>query len=252
MRPLDKGSCPQIDGKEIVVNNYAEWRRYLIERIGYYCAFCNIPLSHSLNVEHVIPKVAREGEQQGEMLKWENMLLACGPCNNKKSNRPVRQDELYLPEANNTLLAFKVVESQDNPDAAIVGPTDTLNDAQKKRARNTIELLGLNQIDRRNDIVDIRWKRRKAALLMARTTYDLYLDIKESLPGSLEKAATHIAKSAAEIGFFSVWFDTFRDEDIVIEKLKDNSIIPGTAQGCFSNNSNKLLPRNPKNENDPI
>ncbi|HWV70419.1 MAG TPA: HNH endonuclease [Pseudosphingobacterium sp.] len=113
MRPIDKGSRPQLAGKNLEVKSYAEWRKHLIDRIGYYCSYCNIPLSHSLNIEHVVPKVPRDGENAGDYLQWENVLLACGPCNNKKGNNPIKPDQLYLPENNNTFISFQTAQHPD-------------------------------------------------------------------------------------------------------------------------------------------
>ncbi|MBK1439827.1 HNH endonuclease [Parapedobacter sp. ISTM3] len=252
MRPLDKGKTPTNDNNEVKVNEYAEWRAHLISRIGYYCVYCNIPLSHSLNVEHVVPKVPQMGQAAGEYLAWENMLLSCGPCNSAKGNKPVDTDNLYLPEYNNTLLAFDVEVHPDNPNAARTVPKNGLNYLQRQRAENTINLLGLDQIDNRARVVDIRWKKRKAAILLAETAYSLYSQLKETAPNNLPKAAEYIARTAAESGFFGVWFKIFGLEPLVMERLLDTDIIPGTATECFHPDTYELKPRNPKNKEDQI
>ncbi len=252
MRPLDKGKIPQVDGQDVQVNEYGEWRKYLIERIGYYCAYCNIPLSHSLNVEHVVAKTPRQGNEAGNYLAWENMLLACGPCNNAKGNLPVDNETLYLPEQNNTLIPFDVQEHPENPNAAIILPNKRLNDTQNRKAQKTIRLLGLDRIDLRDKVVDIRWKKRKAALLLAETSYDLYSKIKKALPGEIENAAKHIARTAAETGFFLIWFKTFKNEPSVIKRLFDVEYIPGTAIECFEGPDYDLTNRNPNNRKDPV
>lgn len=252
MRPIDKGNTPTTDGKEIVVDDYGDWRTHLIERIGYYCVYCNIPLSHNLNVEHVVPKVPADGQKAGDYLKWENMLLACGPCNRAKSNKPTDFDTLYLPEYNNTLLAFEIEEHPANPKAAKVIPHHNLNNSQRQRAINTIEMLDLDVIDNRAKVVDIRWRRRNGAKLAEEAAFSLYEDIKESNPSAVPKASEYIAKSAAEIGFFGIWFSIFKDEPPVLERLSDETIIPGMAKDCFSPETFELLPRNPEKEADPI
>ncbi len=62
MRPIHKGPCPLLaNGVRKTASNYKDWRLDLIDRIGYYCAYCNMPLSHQLNVEHVVPKVPVPG-----------------------------------------------------------------------------------------------------------------------------------------------------------------------------------------------
>ncbi|TKC07492.1 HNH endonuclease [Pedobacter frigoris] len=253
MRPLDKGLCPTENNVEIVVTDYTHWRNHLIQRIGYYCAYCNIPLSHSLNVEHVVPKNPHDGDPVGDVLTWENMLLACGPCNNAKSNNPVDFSKLYFPEENNTLLAFDVSTHTDNPQASIIVPKLGLTHGQTEKADNTINLLGLTDVDNRPNIVDIRWKRRRGALIAAEASLDLFNRIKQVAPDDIETAGKYIAINAAEIGFFIVWFKVFANEPIVIKHLTDTELIPGTAQSCFDAEQDyNLINRNPENEIDPI
>jgi len=253
MRPLDKGLCPTENDIEVVVVDYSHWRNHLIQRIGYYCAYCNMPLSHSLNVEHVVPKIPLEGDPVGDALKWDNMLLACGPCNNAKSNNPVDFSRLYFPEENNTLLAFDVSTHPDNEQASIIVAKPGLTHGQTEKANNTINLLALSDIDNRPNIVDIRWKRRRGALIAAEASLHLFDTIKQVAPAEIEKAGKYIAIHAREIGFFMVWFKVFANEPIVIKHLTDTELIPGTAQSCFdAEHGYVLINRNPENEIDPI
>lgn len=252
MRPLNKGETPKIDDVQIQVDEYGKWRKHLIHRIGYYCAYCNIPLSHSLNVEHVVAKKPQGGNDAGDFLAWENMLLACGPCNTQKGNLPIDISKMYLPEYHNTLIPFDIQQDQNNPDAVIIVPSANLTPLQTKKAEATIKLVGLDQVDLREKVVDIRWKKRKAALLLAETSYTLYSKIKKQLPHEIETAAEHIARTAAETGFFLLWFKIFKDEQTVMQKLLDSNFIPGTSRECFDNIDYSLRKRNPKNVIDPI
>lgn len=102
MRPIDKGAVPMVNGAPKTVSDYKDWRRDLIDRIGNYCCYCNMVLNDSPQVEHVIaqdinPTLATD---------WDNMLLACGPCNHTKSNKPCPKTTHYLPQFHNTHLAF--------------------------------------------------------------------------------------------------------------------------------------------------
>lgn len=253
MRPLDKGPAPVADGEELNISDYGEWRKYLIDRIGYYCAYCNIPLSHSLNVEHVVPKSPQEGNEAGEYLAWENMLLACGPCNNTKGNKPTESESVYLPESNNTLMAFDIVPHPENKEVLVVAPGKALNARQKRRAQSTIGLLGLDRIDNRDKVVDIRWKKRTAAVMLARTSYQLYLELKASASDEIiSLAAVQVAKVASETGFFQIWFTIFKAEPRVMSNLLDSNILPGTALECFDKESYQWLNRNNDNPTDPI
>lgn len=253
MRPLDKGATPQdANGNDIAPANYPNWRSALIDRIGYYCAYCNQPLSHSLQVEHVVPKNPPPGYAPGDALAWDNMLLACGPCNNSKGNNPVDAVTYYLPEEHNTHLPFSIVYHTNNLHA-IVAENNNLTPDQQQKARRTIDLLDLANIDERPNIVDIRSLRRKATMLSvqsARIIYDIAVNSPTFNP---TVAAEDIARRAADSGFFSLWYEAFANEPLVMEKLVTNIIIKGTSQNCFDPANNyQPVNRNPNNLIDPI
>ncbi|NML23517.1 HNH endonuclease [Pseudoflavitalea sp. G-6-1-2] len=255
MRPLNKGNTPtDATGNVIAPTDYKNWRKALIERIGYYCVYCNQPLSHSLQVEHVVPKNPPPGYTAGDPIAWSNMLLACGPCNNAKSNNPVDANIYYLPEEHNTHLPFSIVLSI-NPDHAIVAAKavpDVLA-AQQQKAEDTIDLLELDNIDERPAIVDIRSLKRKAAMLSVQSARQVYDMAVASPTYNANVVATDIARRAADSGFFSLWYEEFMNEPLVMERLTDNTIIQGTATNCFDPaNGYKPIPRNPANIADPI
>ncbi len=57
MRPIVKGANPTDEnGVEIIFTKYARARRYLIDRIGEYCSYCERKIEANLAVEHVQPK----------------------------------------------------------------------------------------------------------------------------------------------------------------------------------------------------
>ncbi|MDO8967179.1 HNH endonuclease signature motif containing protein [Algoriphagus sp.] len=253
MRPLNKGNTPtDAAGNAIVVSAYRDWRSRLINRIGYYCVYCNQPLSHSLQVEHVIPKNPPKGVSPGPALDWDNMLLACGPCNNAKDNTPIDANTYYLPEEHNTHLPFSIVLNA-NPDHAIVIERPGLNANQHHKAHDTIELLALDNIDERPAIVDIRSIKRKAAILSVKSARQVYDMALASTTYNANVVAIDIARRAADSGFFSLWYEEFFNEPLIMEKLTDNSIIKGTATNCFDSNMGYIpIPRNPLNPSDPI
>jgi hypothetical protein len=253
MRPLNKGNTPtDAGGNAIVVTAYKDWRSHLINRIGYYCVYCNQPLSHSLQVEHVIPKRPPAGVAAGAALDWDNMLLACGPCNNAKGNTPIDVNTYYLPEEHNTHLPFSIVINA-NPEHAIVIERAGLNANQHQKAHDTIELLELDNIDERPAIVDIRSLKRKAAMLSVQSARQVYDMAVASPTYNANVVATDIARRAADSGFFSLWYEEFMNEPLVMEKLTDNAIIKGTATNCFDpTNGYKPIHRNPANAADPI
>ena len=253
MRPLDKGVTPlDAAGNPIVPSDYQSWRNELIGRIGYYCAYCNQPLSHNLQVEHVVPKSPPAGYIPGDPLAWDNMLLACGPCNNAKGNTPVDAVTYYLPEEHNTHLPFSIV-LYANPDHAIVAPRIGLGPLQQHKAENTIELLELDEIDERARIVDLRSLKRRAAISSvqsAKLVYDMAL---QSPTYDAAIVAADIARRAADSGFFSLWYEAFATEPLVMQMLTDNTIIRGTATACFdAANGYQPVHRNAINPVDPI
>lgn len=250
MRPLDKGSVPtNADGSNKTVNDYDNWRLDLITRIEYICAYCNMPLSHQLQVEHVVPKKPKPGNPAGDPLAWENMLLACGPCNNSKDNHPV--EEIYLPEVHNSHLPFEGdFQTIDKKQHGIIVPRNSgLNDPQKQKAKKSIECFGWDKIDNRAAVVDIRsLKRGEAREMVAvqKWSYD------QNKGTDITKAAEVVATSARITGFFSLWYEVFADEPEAMKALTDNSIIKGTGN-CFDPTLNyKPVPRNPGNTKDPF
>lgn len=253
MRPIDKGRCPQENGKDKTVSQYRDWRKDLIDRIGYYCVYCNIPLSHQLHVEHVVPKAPLQGSPVGSLLNWENMLLACEKCNKSKSNKPSAPSVHYLPEYHNGLLPFVSKTSPKHPNALLIGVKSGLNPAQQTKAQKTIDDFELENIDIRGAIVDIRWMKRWNAKLAVQSALYL-LQMAKSSPTTYNAALAgkHIATIAAEIGFFILWFETFHHEPEVLRSLIDSSLIPGTDPKCFDPTSFQPVPRNPSNSTDPF
>lgn len=66
-------------------------RRALLIRDHYTCQYCGIqPPSKELTVDHVIPR------SQGGEMTWDNVVIACKPCNNKKGNRTPAEANMQL------------------------------------------------------------------------------------------------------------------------------------------------------------
>jgi len=246
MRPLDKGSTPLADdGSPKQVSGYREWRKDLKNRTGYYCAYCNIPLSHALQVEHVCPKNPLPGDLQGSELDWENMLLACGPCNNAKDNNPIA--EVYMPEEQNSLLPFVSEQVQNSPRHRIIQVKDTLSEPQEQKAEKTIRLFKWQEVDERDAIVDLRAEKRQTAHKAVQSTFEIYLMLKSI---DIQKATGHLGDVVKQTGFFLLWFEAFEGEPEALKAIID--AVPGTAQDCFDPVTYQPIPRNPSNTTDPI
>ncbi|MBP6812854.1 MAG: hypothetical protein KA138_15100 [Saprospiraceae bacterium] len=211
-----------------------------------------MPINHTQNVEHIVPKNPMPGQPAGDPLAWENMLLACVACNgpDAKGNKPYNPNDYYTPVHHNTLLAFSVEIHPNEPDAAIVVPHLNLSPAQKAKAEETIDLFKWQAIDRRPKVVDLRWKKRREAIEAVKAATWLY---DKSKVDNAIIAAEKVAVYAKSVGFFMLWFTAFAGEPTVIEKLLDNNIIPGTAQNCFDRTNGFCpIPRNPGSIADPI
>ena len=69
-------------------------RRTLIERDGLTCQYCGEPVARTnLTVDHVVPR------SQGGRNTWENLVLACPPCNLRKGDRTPEQASMPLRRA---------------------------------------------------------------------------------------------------------------------------------------------------------
>ncbi|MEZ4852315.1 MAG: HNH endonuclease, partial [Bacteroidia bacterium] len=69
MRPIIKGAIPKNnEGLDIVFPDYKYARRYLIDRIGEYCSYCERKIEANLAVEHVQPKSLNPDLE----LSWDN------------------------------------------------------------------------------------------------------------------------------------------------------------------------------------
>ncbi len=70
--------------KKILLN-----RKNLLVRDQYRCQYCG-RRTHPLTIDHVIPK------QYGGKNTWDNLVVACLPCNNRKANRTPEQAGMKL------------------------------------------------------------------------------------------------------------------------------------------------------------
>lgn len=123
------------------------------------CAYCDDSLGHQ--IEHFRPKSA----YPGQVFAWPNLLLACGCCNNNKGKRfAILVGEQLIEIAGAQPLAAPPEEGADaviNPryedplehlELDLAGtfyfvPRDQGEGPSARRARYTIQLLGLNARD---------------------------------------------------------------------------------------------------------
>lgn len=66
-------------------------RRNVLIRDGYTCQYCGAqPGKQALTLDHVVPR-ARNGQTT-----WENVVVACAPCNQRKGNRLPAEAQMCL------------------------------------------------------------------------------------------------------------------------------------------------------------
>jgi 5-methylcytosine-specific restriction endonuclease McrA len=69
-------------------------RRNLCIRDRYSCQFCGAKLSsQNMTIDHLLPR------SRGGRTTWENCVLACVPCNERKSNRTPDESRMRLRHA---------------------------------------------------------------------------------------------------------------------------------------------------------
>ena len=72
------------DAESAIRNVYPNARRAMIDRIGQYCSYCELPIVANLAIEHIVPKTSFPLLAT----RWSNFLLACAACNSKKGSLP--------------------------------------------------------------------------------------------------------------------------------------------------------------------
>ena len=134
MRPVDKGESPYKEIKE-----YQEALPYLEKKIGLYCSYCEMPINHVPEVEHMISK-----KHGGDKTAWSNLLLGCKYCNSRKSAKTTPQNaEDYLwPDAANTAIAFSYTNGIPKVNAEVLNELDPTGSLCEK-AQNTYDMVEL-------------------------------------------------------------------------------------------------------------
>ncbi len=108
--------------------------KILAERFHYKCAYCEARPRHVSHphVEHYRPKGLTRFE--GKMFDWNNWLLSCGICNQKKWK--------HFPEENGQPLLLNPVEEAPSPHLYFIGPRLR---GVTNRGKKTVELVKLDR-----------------------------------------------------------------------------------------------------------
>lgn len=218
MRPVDRGPWPtDAAGNPVQFKEYQDARAELLNRLGYFCSYCEMIITNVPAVEHVQPKSFAPGLKKD----WENLLLACSYCNACKKKTAVALNDYVWPDLDNTLRAY--VYSY-----GMVQISQGLNPDQERCASNTRRLVGLDRWlggPREPTDEDKRWKHRSEA-------WDEAQEAKQDLAQvDTEAMRRRIAKLAKAKGFFSIWMTVFEDDADMRRRFIE--IFPGTCKGCF-------------------
>ncbi|WP_043706610.1 HNH endonuclease [Tenacibaculum ovolyticum] len=218
MRPVDKGTAPKN------YNQYKEARNDLGKQIGWYCSYCEMPITNMIEVEHIVPR-----NNGGDPLSWDNLLLSCKYCNTIKGARNPSRNGYIWPDKDNSDLAF------DYSETAGIG---VLNANIQIEALNTIELMGLDRnpgFPNEPTDADSRWIFRLQAWLIAKKSLENW-NCK-----STPEMANQIALTAKGSGFYSIWIKIFSGEPEVITAIRDS--FDGTYYS-LDINGNRIIRQN--------
>ena len=217
MRPIRKGSSPRATD----FADYTDAKKYLVERLGPYCSFCERRINCSLHVEHVRPKNSAWGLPQLEG-RWENVLLACASCNGKKGSADMGTSEVLLPDRDNTAFVFR--HSRDGE----IGVVDGVTAETADQACMILVRTGLDRAARANTDGSIqKWKHRMEVWGQALESLQNITLQPENV--ALKKMSLEFAKAT---GHFSIWMTVFAGDADMRNCLID--AFPGTREsGCF-------------------
>jgi hypothetical protein len=224
MRPVVKGLAPRDE-----YNPYGDALDDLSERLGFYCSYCEQPITHAPEVEHVQPKsLVPELE-----FRWANFLLGCKSCNGVKSNTPVDPEQVSFPDIDNTFWALEFHSD------GRVSVAPGLNQASTALIDAVINLVKLHRHRDALHVQDRPTKRDKRADFR-RDVWDLatlMLQRYQAEPNTADLITDHLAPAK---GFFSIWMTVFADYPEMLNRFI--AAFPGTARSCFDPNG-KPVPR---------
>lgn len=212
MRPVDKGAHPlHADGTPVVFATYGDAARYLRDRLGRFCSYCERKIPVNLAVEHVVPK-----SQKPELEKdWGNFLLACTNCNSQKRDKPVEPADYLWPDTDDTLAAFTYEPSGAIKVAAGLDPL------QHAKAKALLSLVGLDLPPEDVSAADYRHKDRLEQWGKARVALDM---LARAPDHTREKTRANIITLATD--GYSIWATVFRGDPATLAALAKK--YPGT------------------------
>lgn len=229
MRPIRRDTQP---ADYMNPSEYREFCTPLLQRLGSYCAYCERYISNysAAHIEHIQPKSLYLHLEK----EWTNLLIACDDCNNPKGKQDIDLTQNFLPDRDNTFLAFDYSYGQ-------IGVSAYAQQQQglQQIAQNTLDLFQFNNTPVSKKVnLDITMLRIE--MWNAITEYEAEYNNQQITLGC-------IIRSATKFGFFSIWMKVFENYPEVRNALID--AFPSTHEsGCFDANGQPVSPcPNPDN-----
>jgi hypothetical protein len=252
MRPIVDAPVPMVNGVAKVYTDYKEWRRDLADIYGLHCVYCNDRLSYNIQVEHL----SAQALGVVNPLAWNNLYLACGPCNLAKSDKAFTSNTHYLPNVHNTHMPFQyTLKKHGNLTgkmACIVEPHISLDQTQATKAQQTITDLKLNLVeqspDRERKMTDVRWQSRFDAYTLTRQQRRLWDTL--TTPQQRIEFLASIPPQLVKMGYFSLWMVAFSGVPDALRVIIN--ALPNTAINCFDAASGYVAVGRNQGQPDPI
>lgn len=230
MRPVNKGESPYQ-----TIKDYAEAMPYLEKRLGKYCSYCEFPIKHVPEVEHIVSKA-----NGGDRTDWKNLLLGCKYCNTRKSKTisPENVEEYIWPDCDNTALAYTYENGIPEVNEKKLLEVDGTGEFYRK-AKKLFDLVELGHVPNEKE-KDKRFIERIEAFQTAQICLNNWKGITaiENNPVVLKSFKDLIATCALKSGFFSVWMTVFSQEPEILQMLIEG--FPNTRKECFDKNGHPL------------
>lgn len=226
MRPVDKGESPYK-----TIKAYQDALPYLEEKIGLYCSYCEMPITHVPEVEHMISR-----KHGGNWIAWSNLLLGCKYCNSRKDAKttPENVKEYLWPDADNTAVALSYANGIPKVNESALRALDPTGGCYEK-AKNTYEMVGLgNEPDFQKGDKDRRFLSRNAVYHMALGSLEHWKHVKDAPEILRDDMKKQIMMTATAAGFFSVWMTVFADESQILLALIESFL--GTNKSYYDSN----------------
>lgn len=221
MRPVNKGESPYQ-----AIKNYSEALPYLENKLGMYCSYCENPITHVPEVEHIAAK-----SKGGDLTDWGNLLLGCKYCNTRKGTRvtPANVDDYLWPDSDNTALAYTYEGGIPKVNEAVLNQVDPTG-VRLIKAKNLFALVNLGLIPPPS-VKDRRFHQRNKAYELAIEALGCWQVAKKWSSEGMDAMKLQIVQNARGQGFFSVWMTVFSDETEMLRALID--AFPGTNPVYF-------------------